>query len=164
MMQYVFAAVQERVLSVWRSVLAGNGQFDLRRGYGPETAAGCDAVVMAAPLAHDRYGGKPSPARAQVLVNERGDGLPRLIVAMPAVLLHGEIGPPVEASGSAPDARLQNLVLRCLEAVDEFSTQNPDRAMTVLEFSIDGMMIPDSMQEQAARATLTAIQAFGNVD
>lgn len=164
MMRYVIAAAQEHVLSVWRSVLAGHGQFDLRRGYGPETAAGCDAEVMAAPLAHDLYGGKPSPVRAQVLVNERGDGLPPLIVAMPAVLLHRQAGTRAEPSEREPGSGMQDLVLRCLEAVDEFNAQNPGRAVAVLEFAIDGMMIPDSLQEQAARATLAAIQAFGTVD
>jgi hypothetical protein len=41
--------------------------------------------------------------------------------------------------------------------VDEFNAQNPAEAVTVLEFSIDGMMLPPSRQEQMARAVLEAI-------
>lgn len=161
-MRYVFASSQGRVLDVWRPVLAEGGLSDLRAGYGPETATGCDAVVLAAPLVHDRYGGKPNSAQAQILENDRGDGLPSLIVAMPAVVFSGKVITPDEDPGIAPNPVLQDLVLKCLEAVDEFRMRNPAQEIDVLEFSIDGMMIPGSMHESAARAVLAAIRIFEN--
>lgn len=57
--------------------------FEVRTGAVKTTAIGCDAELVAFPLACERYGADPKRHVAQVLSNTRGDGAPAIVVAIP---------------------------------------------------------------------------------
>lgn len=54
--------------------------LEVRQGSVAECGWDCDAVLINAPLAHERYGGVPVVGDIQVLANRRGDGAPPWII------------------------------------------------------------------------------------
>jgi hypothetical protein len=82
-MKYVIAASTERLVKLCREALEGILDVEFRVGSVPEAGADCDAAILSFPLAHERYGGVPRMGVAQVLVNDREDGAPGIILATP---------------------------------------------------------------------------------
>ncbi|MFJ3788915.1 hypothetical protein [Kitasatospora sp. NPDC090091] len=82
-MRYVLAASAERTTDACRRALQGRSGVEFRVGSVPETGSDCDAAIFSFPLAHERYGGIPRPGAAQLLENQRDDGVPGLILATP---------------------------------------------------------------------------------
>jgi hypothetical protein len=82
-MRYVIAASTEWLVRQCREVLEEILDVDFQVGSVAETGADCDAAILSFPLAHERYGGVPRMGVAQVLVNERTDGAPSIILATP---------------------------------------------------------------------------------
>lgn len=54
--------------------------LEVRLGSVVECGWDCDAVLINAPLAHERYGGIPAVGKLQVLANRREDGAPPWII------------------------------------------------------------------------------------
>jgi hypothetical protein len=108
-MKYVVATSSQRHLDSCREFLGVRDGLELRLGSVSETGSDCDAALLSWALAHDRYGGSPTPGFAQVLVNSRSDGAPRLILATPPA--------PLGAASNAPsDAEVEAFVIRALRS------------------------------------------------
>lgn len=98
-MQLVLAGHNSGALEPWRAVFHDDERVEFRVGSLPGIGFACDAQIVPAFLAHDRYGGVPDYDSAQVLVNTRGDGGPGLVVATPMY------GPMTRWEGSEDAAR-----------------------------------------------------------
>ncbi|TLF79621.1 hypothetical protein [Nocardia cyriacigeorgica] len=111
----VIAAPSDSAISAWRTALDGIPDVRFRIGKMPAIADGCDAAIVPAYLALDRYGGTPS-REARVAENRRNDGLPSRIVVTPG---YGPVAEKVESSNlSGP---IQSMFTSCLRAVEEFN-------------------------------------------
>lgn len=99
-------------------------QFEVRSGSVPETSAGCDVALVSFPLAADRYGALWLNHAAQVLSNDRHDGAPLIIVALPTVPERRS------AAEMGEDGWAQWTITGALEALS--STFGPDDDLTVL--------------------------------
>ncbi len=82
-LQLALAGPSQDSLKPWRDALLDIDSVEFRVGTLPDVGFGCDAQILPAFLAHDRYGGTPNFDNAQTLENLRGDGGPDLIVATP---------------------------------------------------------------------------------
>jgi hypothetical protein len=116
-MRLVICAQSESRLTEWREALGDISGLDFRFGTMPDVSFGCDAMIIPAFLAHDRYGGKPESDRAQIIENLRGDSLPALIVATPSYA-------PLSTKSfdhSLASTRLRDVFDKCLEAVRDYN-------------------------------------------
>jgi len=119
-MRYVVAASTARLVDECREALAGVPDIDFRVGSVSESGADCDAAVLSFPLAHERYGGEPRIGIAQVLVNERHDGAPPIILAAPPL-------PVAATAAGVSDAEVENHVVSVLVSTrDAFLRTFPD--------------------------------------
>ncbi|MCP9620040.1 hypothetical protein FOH10_06585 [Nocardia otitidiscaviarum] len=118
MMHFVLAGPSPDTLIPWRQAFTGIKNTEFRVGTLPEIGFGCDAQIVPAFLAHDRYGGNPYQHRGQVLENNRGDGSPDLIVSTP---LHGPILSWNEGNEKAI-ARISEIFRASLEAIERYNS------------------------------------------
>jgi hypothetical protein len=87
---YVISRNQQTI-DLWRAILSEVGSIQFSSD--PPAWADIDAIVMSGKWAFDRYGGRPSRESAQVLQNDRDDGLPRQVIVppfRPVVIREGE--------------------------------------------------------------------------
>jgi hypothetical protein len=77
---YVTSQSQE-TLDLWSRILPAAGAIEFVRTTDHRVEA--DAVVMSGAWAFDRYGGRPNREHAQVLQNNKGDGLPERVIVPP---------------------------------------------------------------------------------
>ncbi|MEU5656636.1 hypothetical protein ABZ802_13575 [Streptomyces sp. NPDC047737] len=121
-MRFVVAASSDAMVQECRRALGHVPGTAFRTGSVPETGAGCDAAVLNSPLAHERYGGVPRIGSVQVLLNQRGDGAPEVILATA----------PMAAGAAVPDPgddQIASHVSQTLDAcVAAFVEAFPDRA------------------------------------
>jgi len=92
LVKLIVTSQNQETLDLWREVMVEVGPVEF--GANPVGVAGLDAVVISGKWAFDRYGGRPNREHAQVLNNERGDGLPRRIIVppfLPVVIRDGEV-------------------------------------------------------------------------
>lgn len=82
-MDFVIAIGDARRFQQVRAAIDSKFPLELRFGGLAETATGCDVALVNFPLSCERYGADPARHVAQVLVNDRGDGAPPVIVAVP---------------------------------------------------------------------------------
>ncbi|MDI6100712.1 hypothetical protein QLQ12_19055 [Actinoplanes sp. NEAU-A12] len=108
-MRYVIAASRQATVDSCRAVLGAREQLEFRLGSVPEAGEDCDAAILNFVLAHERYGGSPIVGLAQALINNRGDGAPRLILATPPMSIK-------TASDAATDADIESAYLNMLKS------------------------------------------------
>jgi len=81
----------QETIELWSAIFSEVGPIQFSSA--PPVWLDIDAVVMSGKWAFDRYGGKPNRESAQVLQNDRGDGLPRRVIVppyRPVVIRDGE--------------------------------------------------------------------------
>lgn len=108
-MMYVVATSVQRHLDSCREFLGFRDGLEFRLGSVVKTGFDCDAAILSSALAHDRYGGSPVLGLAQVLVNRRADGAPRLILTTPPM-------PLAAVSGAPTDVQVETFVVRALKS------------------------------------------------
>ncbi|MFB8008942.1 hypothetical protein [Nocardia sp. NPDC056000] len=119
-MELIFADRFERYLEPWREMFGESDGIEYRLGAMPDVGFGSDAILMAAFLAHDRYGGRAVHGKAQVLENLRGDGLPDLILATPLYSPIVDEVTDLEITGS----NISDMFTQCFEEVSQFNRAN----------------------------------------
>jgi hypothetical protein len=79
-MKIYVASTNSDTLGLWRSVVR-NPAVAFTSTLLPKLR--CDGVLMAGQFAFDRYGGRPERSRAQILRNDKGDGMPPFVIVPP---------------------------------------------------------------------------------
>lgn len=79
MVEIVLGSASGRLVDECARLVGGTG-VEVRKGSVIECGWDCDAALVNAPLAHERYGGVPEIGRAQVLLNDTGDGAPGWVI------------------------------------------------------------------------------------
>ncbi|WP_155546119.1 hypothetical protein [Amycolatopsis camponoti] len=149
-MRYVIAASTARLVEECRKALAGVPDIDFRVGSVSESGADCDAAVLSFPLAHERYGGEPRVGVAQVLVNEREDDAPPIILAAPP-------RPVVATAAEVSDAEVEEHVVRVLVSTRDvflraFPEETDSRILVHLEAA--------GIDRRDMKPTLSALRKF----
>ncbi|MET9223416.1 hypothetical protein ABZX65_32300 [Streptomyces sp. NPDC003300] len=146
-MDIIIVSDNARLLEVWRRHLGDGLPVELWEAEARDV--GADAVMVAGVFAHGRYGGRPTPGRAQILRNVRGDGYPGLVVvpATRPAMLDGE-GRPVVRPEYADVSPAYFGVSRALEAVREWNAGGEVPRVDVLLFPL-GLLGMESVEDTA---------------
>lgn len=146
-MDIIVTSDNARLLDVWRRHLGAGPPVELWEAGARDVPA--DAVVVAAMFAHGRYGGRPTPGRAQILRNERDDGYPGLVVvpaSRPAMFdAEGKAVVRPEYSDVSP---AYFGVSRALDAVREWNEAGEEPRVDVLLFPL-GLLGMESVEDTA---------------
>ena len=126
-MHIVIAAAYQHLIDPWQQALADVADLEFRAGAMPEVGFGCDAQILPAYLAHDRYGGTHDTQHAQLLENLRGDGAPDLIIVTPAYAAGGQ---PTDLA--LLEERLLFIFRECLTVAGQATGADKPRITSVL--------------------------------
>ncbi|SFE75561.1 hypothetical protein SAMN05216251_10581 [Actinacidiphila alni] len=134
-MDVIVTSDNAQLLDVWRQHLGAGLPVELWKAEPRDVPA--DAVMVSGMFAHGRYGGRPTPGRAQILRNGRGDGYPGLVVvpATRPAMLDAE-GQPVVRPEYADISPAYFGVSRALDALREWNASGQEPRVEVLLFPL----------------------------
>lgn len=157
-MKLIVTSQNQEILDLWRENLAEVGPVEF--GTTPAQWRDVDAVVISGMWAFDRYGGRPSRENAQVLQNDRGDGLPRRVIVppfLPVVIRDGEARIREDYENVSP------AYFAFLESLRTANREFGESSRIVFDLPLLGMdkALDESTPRSAARAIKIWLSEYG---